>query len=318
MSLGGLDRITYWQPWRETWLSRIVALANQKGGVGKTTTAVNLACHLAERGHRVLLVDLDPQGNATSSTGIDKQRLERTSYDILVDGASIESVLLPQVRPGLDLVGANRELAGAEVELTNLTRPQLRMRAAVEPARERYDIVVIDCPPSLGLLTVNALAAADEVIIPVQCEYLALEGLTQLINTIDLVKRGLNPKLDVLGLAMTMFDQRTRLSADVVRDVARLFPNRIFHTIVPRSVRLAEAPSYGQSIFEYDAASRGAEAYRLLGSEVEVRLGLTPRTTPNGQPSSSLEAPDPAHGPQGAHEHGAVASATALATDSTS
>jgi chromosome partitioning protein len=259
---------------RETVLARVVALANQKGGVGKTTTAVNVACHLAARGLRVLLIDLDPQGNATSSIGIDKQQLRTSTYDVLVNGTSIESCVLPHVRPGLDVLGANGELAGAEVELNNLTRPQRRLHTALEPVRSRYDAVVIDCPPSLGLLTVNALAASDEVVIPVQCEYLALEGLTQLISTIDLVKRSLNPRLDVLGLVMTMFDQRTRLATDVVHDVARLFPNRIFNTIIPRSVRLAEAPSYGRSIFEYDRTSRGAEAYRLLGAEVETRLGL--------------------------------------------
>jgi chromosome partitioning protein len=259
---------------RETVLARVVALANQKGGVGKTTTAVNVACDLAARGWRVLLIDLDPQGNATSSIGVEKQQLRATTYDVLVDGTSIEACVLPHVRAGLDVLGANGELAGAEVELNNLTRPQRRLHAALELASSRYDAVVIDCPPSLGLLTVNALAATDEVVIPVQCEYLALEGLTQLISTIDLVKRSLNPRLDVLGLVMTMFDQRTRLATDVVRDVARLFPNRIFNTIIPRSVRLAEAPSYGQSIFEYDQTSRGAEAYRLLGAEVEARLGL--------------------------------------------
>ena len=255
-------------------MGKDLALANQKGGVGKTTTAVNIACDLAERGFRTLLIDLDPQGNATSSVGLDKRALDRTVYDLIVDGADIEEVVVRDVRPRLDLIAANHLLAGAEVELTSLTRPQMRLDAALAPVRERYDTIIIDCPPSLGLLTVNGLATADDVLIPVQCEYLALEGLTQLINTVDLVKRGLNRRLDILGLVMTMYDSRTRLAGDVVRDVARLFPNRIFRTIVPRTVRLAEAPSHGRSIYEYDPTSRGAEAYRELGEEVAQRLGL--------------------------------------------
>jgi chromosome partitioning protein len=265
--------------WQENWLGKVLALANQKGGVGKTTTSVNVACDLARRGYHILLIDLDPQGNATSSLGVDKLRIEGSIYDVLVDGQEIASVVRCDVRPNLDLVGANHVLAGAEVELTNLTRPQKRLNLALENVRSRYDAVVIDCPPSLGMLTVNGLTACDVVVIPVQCEYLALEGLTQLINTVDLVKRSLNPALDVLGLVMTMYDGRTRLSADVVRDVARLFPNRIFRTVIPRTVRLAEAPSNGQSIFEYDAGSRGAEAYQQLGAEIERRLGLTQPTT---------------------------------------
>lgn len=265
-------------------MGRVLALANQKGGVGKTTTAVNVACDLAERGFRILLIDLDPQGNATSSVGLDKRSVERTIYDVIVDGVEVEQAIVRDVRPGLDLIGANHLLAGAEVELTNLTRPQMRLDAALAPVRDRYDVVIIDCPPSLGLLTVNGLATADDVMIPVQCEYLALEGLTQLINTVDLVKRGLNRRLDILGLVMTMYDSRTRLAGDVVRDVARLFPNRIFRTIVPRTVRLAEAPSHGRSIYEYDAGSRGAEAYRELGEEVARRLGLR---SPDGHATGS-------------------------------
>jgi chromosome partitioning protein len=256
-------------------LGKMLALANQKGGVGKTTTAVNIACHLAARDHRILLIDLDPQGNATSSVGVEKHDLSTSTYDVLVDGASVESAIIPRVRPNLDLLGANGALAGAEVELVGMTRRERRLQSAVEPIRGQYDAMVIDCPPSLGLLTVNALTACDEVIIPIQCEYLALEGLMQLINTIDLVKRRLNPELDILGVVMTMFDARTRLSSQVVNDVARFFPNRMFRAVVPRSVRLAEAPSYGQSIFEYDMTSRGAEAYQLLGTEVEARLGLS-------------------------------------------
>ena len=271
---------------------KVLALANQKGGVGKTTTAVNVACNLAERGYRVLLIDLDPQGNATSSVGLDKRALDGTIYDLLVDGVDAEEIVVRDVRPQLDLIGANHLLAGAEIELTSLTRPQMRLDAALTPIRDLYDVILIDCPPSLGLLTVNGLVAADEVMIPVQCEYLALEGLTQLINTVDLVKRGLNRRLDILGLVMTMYDSRTRLAGDVVRDVARLFPNRIFRTIVPRTVRLAEAPSHGRSIFEYDPGSRGAEAYRELGEEVAQRLGLCPA---EGQ-GSDIPASEPIAG----------------------
>ena len=273
-------------------MGKVLALANQKGGVGKTTTAVNVACNLAERGYRVLLIDLDPQGNATSSVGLDKRALDGTIYDLLVDGVDAEEIVVRDVRPQLDLIGANHLLAGAEIWLTSLTRPQMRLDAALTPIRDLYDVILIDCPPSLGLLTVNGLVAADEVMGPVQCEYLALEGLTQLINTVDLVKRGLNRRLDILGLVMTMYDSRTRLAGDVVRDVARLFPNRIFRTIVPRTVRLAEAPSHGRSIFEYDPGSRGAEAYRELGEEVAQRLGLCPA---EGQ-GSDIPASEPIAG----------------------
>jgi len=257
-------------------VGKVLALANQKGGVGKTTTAVNLACDLAARGYRILLIDLDPQGNATSSVGLDKRELEYTVYDVLVDGTEVDSAVIQDARPSLDILGANHLLAGAEVELTSLARPQMRLDAALQSARARYDVIIIDCPPSLGLLTINGLVAADDLVIPVQCEYLALEGLTQLINTVDLVKRGLNRRLDILGLVMTMYDSRTRLAGEVVRDVARLFPNRIFRSIVPRTVRLAEAPSHGRSIAEYDPSSRGAQAYRDLADEVIQRVGLPP------------------------------------------
>jgi len=256
-------------------VARTLALANQKGGVGKTTTAVNMAADLARRGQPVLLIDLDPQGNATSSLGVNKHAVAHSSYEVLIDGTPVASCLLPDVRPGLDLLAANAALAGAEVELVGLRRREYRLRGALEPLANRYGVVVIDCPPSLGLLTVNALTAADEVIIPIQCEYLALEGLMQLINTIDLVKRRLNPPLDVLGVVMTMFDARTRLSSHVVADVRRFFPSRMFRAVIPRAVRLAEAPSFGQTIFEYDPSSRASEAYAYLGGEVAQRLGLT-------------------------------------------
>jgi chromosome partitioning protein len=256
-------------------VTQIVALANQKGGVGKTTTAVNASAYLAQAGFRVLLVDTDPQGNATSSIGIDKHSSEHTTYDALIDGRPLDECLLLEVRPNIDLLPANESLAGAEVELVDLERREFRLADALAPSLERYDVVVIDCPPSLGLLTLNALTASRGVVIPIQCEYLALEGLMQLVNTIDLVKRRLNPTLDVTGILMTMFDARTRLASQVVGDVRRFFPRRIFETVIPRTVRLAEAPSYGQPIFEYDASSPAAEAYRRFGVELCRRLGLT-------------------------------------------
>lgn len=259
---------------RDGRLGQTVAVANQKGGVGKTTTAVNIAFGLAARGHKVLLLDLDPQGNSTSSLGLDKHKLPVTTYDILLDADSVESAVLHEVRPNLDLIGSNAALAGAEVELVSLTRRERRLDVALSALRERYEVIVIDCPPSLGLLTVNALTAAQEILIPIQCEYLALEGLMQLINTMDLVKRRLNPALDVLGVVMTMYDARTRLSAQVAENVRRYFPSRMFETIVPRSVRLAEAPSHGLTIHEYAPQASGAEAYRLLTAEVAARLGL--------------------------------------------
>ncbi|HUG15161.1 MAG TPA: AAA family ATPase [Thermomicrobiales bacterium] len=256
----------------------MLALANQKGGVGKTTTAVSIACYFASRGYSTLLIDIDPQGNATSSVGLEKRDLVRSTYDALVGATSADEAIVCGVRPGLDVLGANATLAGAEIELVDMRNRERRLQSAVAPVRDRYDAIVVDCPPSLGLLTINALTACDEVVVPIQCEYLALEGLMQLVNTIDLVKRRLNPNLDILGVAMTMFDSRTRLSTQVVHDVARFFPNRMFHTVVPRSVRLAEAPSYGQSIFEYDLSSRGAEAYQRLGTEIAARLGLNGAT----------------------------------------
>ncbi len=268
----------------------VVAFANQKGGVGKTTSAVNTAVCLARRGFRVLLIDSDPQGNATSSLGIDKDAAEATTYDLLVDGVPALQARVPEVRPGLDLVPANPALAGAEVELVDAPQRERRLAGALAGALAGYDVVLIDCPPSLGLLTVNALTAARSVVVPIQCEFLALEGLGQLIATIDLVKRGLNPPLDVIGVLMTMYDARTRLSAHVVEEVRRYFPHRIFSTIVPRSVRLAEAPSYGQAIVEYDPGSRGAGAYEAFADELAARLRLAApaatvlAATPKGDP----------------------------------
>lgn len=251
-----------------------IALANQKGGVGKTTSAVNIAVELAHRGARVLLADVDPQGNASSSLGLDKRDLDATVYDLLIAQAALDAVIVAEIRPNLDLIPANSALAGAEVDLVEFADRAVRLRDALAGTSDRYDIVVIDSPPSLGFLTVNALCAAQHVIVPIQCEYLALEGLGQLIGTIDLVKKQLNPELDLTGVLMTMYDARTRLSAQVVEEVRRYFPQRTFATVVPRSVRLAEAPSFGQSIAEYDAASRGAAAYRAVVDELSTRLSL--------------------------------------------
>ena len=258
----------------ETVPARIVAFANQKGGVGKTTTAVSTAVLLARQGYRVLLVDIDPQGNATSSLGVDKQDLFYSGYDVLVEQIPVGQAVAVTDRRNLDLVPATAALAGAEVELVEVAARERRLASALAPVRNRYQVILIDCPPSLGMLTVNALTAATDVIVPIQCEFLALEGVSQLVTTIDLVKRQLNPGLDVLGVLMTMFDARTRLSAHVVEEVRRYFPERIFQTVIPRSIRLAEAPSYGQSIVEYDPNSRGGVAYREMTSELIARLGL--------------------------------------------
>jgi chromosome partitioning protein len=260
--------------------TRIIALANQKGGVGKTTTTVNAGAILAARGFRVLLIDIDPQGNATSSFGVEKAGLPGSVYDVLVDDAPIADCVVRDVRPGLDLLATTADLAAAEVELVGLDRRERRLEDATAAVRDAYDMVLIDCPPSLGLLTINALTAADSVIVPIQCEFLALEGMTQLITTIDLVHRQLNPSLDILGILMTMFDARTRLSALVVDEVRRHFPDRVFETVIPRSVRLAEAPSYGQSIVEYDAASKGGSAYNSFVDELIIRARLAAGSAP--------------------------------------
>jgi chromosome partitioning protein len=235
---------------------------------------------LAQRGYRVLLIDSDPQGNATSSLGVDKFTVGRSIYDVLVDGLPLFDAIDATDRPGLDLVAATPMLAGAEIELVATGGRETRLREALAGLLPQYDVVLIDCPPSLGLLTVNALTAARSVVVPIQCEFLALEGLGQLMSTVDRVKRGLNPSLDVAGVLMTMFDVRTRLSAHVVDEVRRYFPHRMFGTVVPRSVRLAEAPSYGQAIVEYDPSSRGAEAYEAFVNELTTRLHLPPRRRP--------------------------------------
>ncbi|HEY1016452.1 MAG TPA: AAA family ATPase [Herpetosiphonaceae bacterium] len=250
---------------------RIIAVANQKGGVGKTTSAVNIASEMVSRGRRVLLVDMDPQGNATTSLGIDKSALKATVYDVLVGNAPTEIVLFDAGRPNLALLPATVDLAGAEVELVDAPRRDMRLRDALGPIAEGFDRVIIDCPPSLGMLTLNALCAAQGVVIPLQCEFLALEGLAQLKNTIELVRTSLNPPLHIVGVVMTMYDGRTNLAQQVVAEVRRYFPQRIFNTLIPRSIRLSEAPSYGQTIREYEPQGKGVSAYALLVDEIERR-----------------------------------------------
>ena len=248
-------------------LGRVYAVANQKGGVGKTTTAVNLGAYLANAGKRVLLVDADPQSNATSSLGIDKSALSRSIYDVLVGGEPASNLITLTGCVGLDLLPSSPALAGAQVEMVEMAGREVLLRQALEPLRQRYDFVFIDTPPSLGLLTVNALAAADGVIIPVQCEYLPLEGLTQLLHTIELVRQTLNPDLMIRGLVLTMYDSRTNLARQVVADVRQHFADLALEVIIPRNVRVSEAPSYGQPITTYAPKSSGGRAYAALCDE---------------------------------------------------
>lgn len=252
-----------------------VAIANQKGGVGKSTTAINLGAGLAFQGERILLIDLDPQGNTTSGLGIDRSAIEYSTYDLLVEDVAIEDVVEPSSVRDLFVVPATIELAGAEIELVSMFSREARLGNAIKGIEDDYDFVLIDCPPSLGLLTVNGLAAADEVLIPIQCEYYALEGVSQLLRNVQLVQRNLNPQLEVEGVVLTMYDGRTTLAADVVAQVREHFGETTYRTVIPRTVRLSEAPSYGEPIEAYDPMSRGAIAYRELAREFRRRHGRT-------------------------------------------
>lgn len=250
---------------------RIIAIANQKGGVGKTTTSVNLGACLANLGKRVLLIDIDPQGNTTSGIGINKADVKYCVYDVIINDVPVEEAILSSGVQNLWLLPATIQLAGAEIELVPTISREVRLRRALQPLRSKYDYILVDCPPSLGLLTVNALTAADSVLIPIQCEYYALEGLSQLLNTVRLVQKHLNTSLEVEGVLLTMLDARTNLGLQVIEDVKKFFRDKVYQTIIPRNVRLSEAPSHGRAIIHYDPKSKGAEMYMDLAKEVVAK-----------------------------------------------
>lgn len=249
-------------------MGRVISVANQKGGVGKTTSTVSLAAALAVHGKKVLIIDSDPQGNATSGLGVQKGELEQDVYDVLVNQVPMADVIVPTTRENLMIAPSTIQLAGAEIELTSQTRREQRLKEAVKKIKDDYDYIFIDCPPSLGHLTMNAFTASDTVLIPVQCEYYALEGLSQLMNTITMVRKHFNPQLKIEGVLLTMYDARTNLGNEVKDDVIKYFREKVYKTIIPRNVRLSEAPSYGQAIVDYDPRSRGAEVYMELAKEV--------------------------------------------------
>ncbi|MDZ7697557.1 MAG: AAA family ATPase [Deltaproteobacteria bacterium] len=252
-------------------MGRVISISNQKGGVGKTTTAINLAASLAAAEKACLLIDGDPQGNATSGLGLDPSALEYGVYDLLMGSAPIEETIMHTALPGLDIIGSTADLVGAEVELAALPEKETRLRRAVHPLREKYDYVFIDCPPSLGFLTVNALTAAEAVLVPLQCEYYALEGLSQLLTTARAVKQGLNPSLRPADILLTMYDSRNNLSQQVAHEARTLFKSRVFRTVIPRNVRLSEAPSHGKPVLLYDLRSKGAQSYLTLARELMER-----------------------------------------------
>jgi chromosome partitioning protein len=249
-------------------LSKIIAITNQKGGVGKTTTSVNLGASLASMGKRVLLVDIDPQGNTTSGIGINKADVANCIYDVLINEVNPKDAILETNVPNLKIIPATIQLAGAEIELVPTISREVRLKKALHSVKHMFDYILIDCPPSLGILTINSLTAADSVLIPIQCEYYALEGLSQLLNTVRLVQKHLNTTLQIEGVLLTMFDARTNLGIQVIEEVKKYFQQKVYHTIIPRNVRLSEAPSHGQSIITYDSRSKGAEVYLELAKEV--------------------------------------------------
>ena len=247
---------------------KVISIFNQKGGVGKTTTNVNLCAALALKGKRVLSIDIDPQGNSTSGFGIDKNQLEYTIYDVLIEDYDINKIILKTDIENLELIPANIQLAGAEIELTNTKYREKKLKDKINLIEKKYDFIIIDCPPSLGLLSLNALTASTSVLIPIQCEYYSLEGVGQLIDTVKLVRKNLNPKLEIEGVLLNMFDGRTNLSIQVVEEVKKYFKDKVYRTVIPRSVRLAEAPSFGQPIMMYDEKSKGSTAYIKLSEEL--------------------------------------------------